>query len=256
MKFGRKNKQNFKGKLIVIDGVDGSGKGTQTTMLLETLKAEGYQCEVIDFPQYGQKSAGMVEEYLNGKYGPVDPYSSSVFYAVDRFDASFKLRSWLEAGKIVVSNRYVTASAGHQGGKILNDAERIKYFKWLDNLEYSVFKIPKPDLNILLHVPAEVAQKLVDKKNKAQRAYAGGKKRDLHEADLNHLKQAEKVFLEIAELFPNTKMVECVEKAKLLNPQQVHNKVWNLVRRIVLKTNRQAGIVERRKGAKVRLKAK
>ncbi|MDB4940184.1 MAG: thymidylate kinase, dTMP kinase [Candidatus Doudnabacteria bacterium] len=240
MKFGinskpKENDSKIKGKFIVIDGTDGSGKGTQTKLLVEALKKEGYQVEMADFPQYGQKSAGLVEEYLNGKYGSqVDAYVASVMYAVDRFDASFKIRQWLNEGKVVVSNRYVTANAGHQGGKIDDNTDRIKYFKWLDNLEYNVFKIPKPDLNLILHVPAGVAQKLVDKKPKEDRAYAEGKKRDIHEADLNHLKRAEKVFLQIVELFPNTKLVECFEAGILLTPEQVHNKIWNLVRRLVL----------------------
>ncbi len=237
MQFGNKQKHGKnQGKFIVIDGTDGSGKGTQTQLLVEALRREGNQVEMADFPQYGQKSAGMVEEYLNGKYGSeVDAYVASVIYAVDRFDASFKIRDWLAAGNIVVSNRYVTANAGHQGGKIDSSAERIKFFKWLDNLEYNIFKIPKPDLNLILHVPAKVAQKLVDKKPKESRAYAGGKKRDLHEKDLHHLERAEMVFLQIAELFPNTKLVECFEEGKLLTPEQVHGKIWNYVRRLVLK---------------------
>ncbi|MBL8030531.1 MAG: hypothetical protein JNN11_04770 [Candidatus Doudnabacteria bacterium] len=235
--FGKKKKQESvqRGRFVVIDGTDGSGKGTQTKMLIDTLKQEGFDVEVLDFPQYGQKSAGMVEEYLNGKYGQVSPKASSIFYAIDRFDASFKLREWLKAGKVVVSNRYVTASAGHQGGKISDRVERLKFFRWLSNLEYEIYNIPKPDLNLILHVPAETAQELVDRKSAEERAYAGGKKRDLHEADLQHLKNAEKVFLEITELFPNTKLIECVEEGLLLSPQSVHNKVWQLVRRIALK---------------------
>lgn len=223
------------GKFIVIDGTDGSGKKTQTDLLIEELKLSGFKTQVTDFPQYGQKSAGMVEEYLNGKYGQVNPYAASIFYAVDRFDAGFKIREWLNTGHIVISNRYVTANAGHQGGKIADESERIKYFKWLDQLEYTTFNIPKPDLNIILHVPAEVAQEMVDKKDAAQRTYAGGAKRDLHEADLEHLKNAEKVYLEIAGLFPNTKLVECYEDGKLLSKSDVHNRVWELVRRIALK---------------------
>jgi dTMP kinase len=135
----------------------------------------------------------------------------------------------------VVSNRYVTANAGHQGGKIESDFERLKYFRWLNDLEYNIFNIPRPDLNVILHMPAEIAQKLVDKKSADQRAYVGGKKRDLHEADLQHLKNAEKVYLEIAKLFPNTKLVKCVKGGKLLTPTQVHNEVWELVRRVGLK---------------------
>lgn len=238
MKFGKntKRKKNS-GKFIVIDGTDGAGKTTQFQLLIQEIKRNGLEVEVADFPQYGTKSAGAVEEYLNGKYGQVDAYVGSMFYAVDRFDASFKIRKWLDEGKIVLSNRYVTANAGHQGGKIDVRSERIKYFKWLDNLEYNLFKIPKPDLNIILHVPAAIAQKLVDKKPKEVRKYAGGKKRDLHEADINHLKRAEKAFIEISKLFPNTKLVECFEDGRLLSIEEVQNKVWNLARRLVLKNN-------------------
>lgn len=236
MKFGTPTKeQKNRGKFIVIDGTDGSGKATQTKMLQEYLVKSGYEVEVADFPQYGTKTAGPVEEYLNGKYGQMNPYACSILYAIDRFDASFKIREWLDQGKIVISNRYVTANAGHQGGKIDSNAERIKFFKWLDNLEYNILGIPKPDLNIILHVPAKVAQKLVDKKPKNARVYAKGKKRDLHEKDLKHLERAEVVFIEIAELFPNTKFIECYEGGKLLDPQEIHNRVWNYVRRIVLK---------------------
>lgn len=230
-----KKKEVSYGKLIVIDGADGTGKATQVQLLLGTLKAEGHSVEMADFPQYGNKSAGAVEEYLNGKYGEVNARAASIFYAVDRFDASFKLRQWLQEGKIVVSNRYVTASAGHQGGKIADGAERLKYFTWLNNLEYEIFGIPKPDLNIILHVPAEIAQKLVDKKSPESRKYAEGKKRDLHESNIEHLKNAEKVYMEIAKLFPNTKFVECMESGELLSPPLIHNKVWELVRRIALK---------------------
>ncbi len=107
--------------------------------------------------------------------------------------------------------------------------------KWLDNLEYNIFNIPKPDLNIILHVPAAIAQKLVDHKSPESRKYANGKKRDLHEADLKHLQNAERVYLQIAKLFPNTKLVECMVHGRLLSPQQIHNQVWELVRRIALK---------------------
>ena len=213
------------GKFIVIDGVDGSGKSTQKQLLVETLKQEGFEVEEIKFPQYGGKSAGPVEEYLAGKYGMLDAYVPSVFYAIDRFDASFKIRAWLEQGKIVIADRYVTANAGHQGGKIESPAERVQYFKWLNEFEYNLLKIPKPDLNIILHVPYRVSLELISKR---------AEKEDIHEKDKQHLENAEKVFLDISELFPNTRLVECFEQQKLLTPQEVQNKVWNLVRRIVL----------------------
>ena len=120
IKFGKskKTRQPPHGKFIVIDGTNGSGKATQTHLLMEELKLNGYPVEMTDFPQYGTKSAGLIEEYLNGKYGQVGPHAASIFYAIDRFDASFKIRQWLQEGKVVISNRYVTANAGHQGGKI------------------------------------------------------------------------------------------------------------------------------------------
>lgn len=223
----KKTKGNSqRGKLIVLDGTDGAGKTTQTKLLLETLQAAGYEVELADFPQYGSKSAGPLEEYLDGKYGKLNPHASSVFYAVDRLDASAKMHQWLEEGKIVVSDRYVTANAGHQGGKIADRVERLKFFKWLNNLEYNIFGIPKPDLNIILHVPAKVGQASAKKR---------GKKTDIHESDLKHLQDAERVYLEIANLFPNTRLVECAVGKERLSPKEVHNQIWEYVRRIALK---------------------
>src|SRR5581483_7520338 len=130
MAFLRSKKKNTrKGRFIVIYGTDGSGKATQTNLLVEELKAAGYPVEVTDFTKYGTKSAGLIEEYLNGKYGQVGTHAASIFYAIDRFDACFKIRQWLDEGKIVISNRYVTANAGHQGGKIEDDFQRLKFFK-------------------------------------------------------------------------------------------------------------------------------
>lgn len=223
------------GKLIVIDGIDGTGKTTQLELLAKTLRLEGYKVQTADFPRYTEKSSGHVQQYLNGSYGNLNPYAASIFFAIDRFDASGQIRQWLEEGNIVVSNRYVTANAGHQGGKLEDRVDRLKFFKWLNNLEHNIFNIPKPDLNIILHVPAVMAQKLGDKKKASRRAYNNGKKRDMHESDLKHLKSAEQNFIEIATLFPNTKLVECTVKGKLLSPKQVHNKVWELVRRIALR---------------------
>ncbi|MDD5071753.1 MAG: dUTP diphosphatase [Patescibacteria group bacterium] len=220
------NKDNH-GKFIVIDGTDGSGKATQTQMLVDRLKKSGYPVAMVDFPQYGEKSAGLVEKYLNGKYGEADevgPYRASVFYACDRYDASFKIKKWLEQGKIVIANRYVTANMGHQGGKIANPLERKNYFSWLYELEYEIFNIPKPDLNIILHVDAGLAQKLVDQKG--HRDYINGKKRDLHEADINHLRRAEQVYLEIARTFPDFTLIECTRNGEIMTREEIHNLIW------------------------------
>lgn len=235
LKFGKTKKETQRGKFIVIDGTDGTGKATQTDLLVEELKHAGYDVQLTDFPQYGSKSAGLAEEYLAGKYGQVSPEAASIFYAVDRFDASFKIREWLEQGKIVISNRYVTANAGHQGGKIQDETARLKYFRWLNNLEYEIFGIPKPDLNIILHIPVDITLKLMAERRKNSTEGSVHKKKDLHEGDKGHLENAEKAYLEIAKLFPNTKLIECVSGKELLSREEVHNKVWELVRRIALK---------------------
>lgn len=228
-------KKNKQGKFIVIDGTDGSGKATQTNLLVERLRNSDYDVEIADFPQYGKKSAGLVEEYLNGKYGKaenVGPYRASIFYACDRYDAGFKIRKAIEGGRIVISNRYVTANMGHQGGKIKDLGERKKYFDWLYNLEYEIFSIPRPDLNIILHVDAEVAQKLVDKKG--NREYIGGDKRDIHEDDLEHLRDAEKVYLEIAESFPDCMLVKCTKDGDIMTKVDISELVWNVVKKVLV----------------------
>jgi dTMP kinase len=217
---------NYSGKFIVIDGTDGSGKTTQFNLLIDKLKAEGFDVEIADFPQYNTKSAGLVEEYLSGKYGTADevtPYQSSIFYAVDRFDASFKIREWLKAGKIVVANRYVSASLGHQGGKIENPLERKVFFNWLYELEYKLFNIPKPDLSLILHVEAEIAQELA--KNRHREDWKG-KTRDIHEENINHLKKAEEVYLEIAKTFPDFKLIKCTREGVIMNREEIHQLVW------------------------------
>ena len=222
----------MKGKLIVIDGTDGSGKATQTALLIKNLKKAGYKVKVEDFTQYGSFSAKAVEDYLNGLYGTaaeLGPYIPSTFYAIDRFAASKRIRDNLRKGYIVVSNRYVTASMGHQGGKIKDKKARDKYFKWLFNLEYTFYGIPKPHLNIILHMPAQIAQKLVDQK--AQRSYTK-KKRDLHEADLPHLKAAEKTYMEISKKFGYA-LIECYQQKRVLTPEEVSSKVWKEVGKII-----------------------
>ena len=185
-----------RGKFIVIDGLDGSGKGTQTKLIVNRLKEEGHQVEMADFPQYGSWSASYVERYLRGEFGSstdVSAKQASLFYALDRFSASSKIREWLNQGKIVISNRYVSANKGHQLGKIENEEEMKLFLDWLNETEYHILGIPIPNATIFLHMKPEIGQQLVDKKG--ERKYTQGKKRDIHEADVNHLRNAERAFL-------------------------------------------------------------
>lgn len=220
------------GKFIVIEGADGTGKTTQVQLLAKTLGSYEYNGVVFDFPQYAEVSSALLSNYLKGKYGQLNPEAASILYAVDRFDASFAVREHLKEGRIVLANRYVSSNAGHQGAKINDATDRIKFFKWLDHLEFTTFNIPRPDLTIILHLPVEMSLDLIKKGHEAK-----GTRPDLHDQDLEHLQRAEQVYLEIAELFPNTKLVECSEDGRLLSPEEIHAKVWELVRRMVLKKN-------------------
>ena len=219
-----------KGLFIVFDGTDGSGKATQTGLLVKKLNKERHKVEKIDFPQYGKKSAALVEEYLSGKYGTaerVGPYRASIFYACDRYAASNRIRKWLEDGKIVIANRYVTANMGHQGGKIKKKSERKKYFQWLHDLEYRIFEITKPDINLILHVEASIAQKMALQKRK--KSYLKDKKADIHELDLKHLKDAENIYIEISKTIPNIELVECMVNGNLMSKKDVSELVWNKI---------------------------
>ncbi len=222
----------MKGVFIVIEGTDGTGKATQTKKLVEHLQ-KNKAVAVFDFPQYGQPSCHFVESYLNGKYGTeVNPHAASLFYALDRYEASFKIKQALAEEKIVVSNRYVASNMGHQGGKIDDARKRQEYFTWNDNIEYSILGIPRPDINIILWIPADIAQQLVDKKG--SREYLGGQKRDLHEKDIAHLKRAEQVYLEITKLFPNNfTLINCMDKERLMSIDEIHAKIVNVVDKLL-----------------------
>ena len=215
---------------IMIEGTDGSGKTTQTELLVERFTSLGKQVQQISFPQYGKPSAALVEDYLNGKFGTageVGPYKASILYAVDRFAAAATIREWLSQGIIVIANRYVASNMGHQGGKIKDHAEREAYFLWNYNLEYNILGIPKPDINIILHVAPALSQQLVDKKE--SRAYLHGKKRDIHEDDLSHLQDAERAYLHIAKLYPEFSILECVDNNEILPKEIIHEKIWQLI---------------------------
>jgi dTMP kinase len=221
------------GRFIVIDGTDGSGKGTQTRKLNERLLAEGYKVFLADFPRYGNPSAYSIERYLRGEYGGVNEVSAkraSLFFAIDRHDASFEIREKLAQGYTVISNRYVSANKGHQTGKITDPAERKAFVAWLNELEYDIFGIPKPDLTILLHVPSGVSYQLIAQKD--ERGYLDGKKRDIHEADADHLRAAEEAYLEMLkeDTAEHWQLLSCVEGGNLLPIDTIHERLWEVIK--------------------------
>jgi len=216
-----------KGTFIVIEGTDGSGKGTQFELLAEQLKKAGYTVSTFDFPQYGQPSSYFVQQYLNGQYGQaneVGPYTSSLFYALDRYQSAQSIRQALAAGHVVLANRFTGSNMAHQGTKFANPEERRGFFIWLDNLEFEMLKIPRPDISFVLRVPAATAQRLVDEKQ--TRTYTD-KKRDIHEADLEHMERSVAVYDELCQLFPRDFVqIDCMRNDQLLDIESIHRLLW------------------------------
>jgi len=227
-----KNKSRF----IVLEGTDGSGKTEQFNRLLLEFP-ESLSFKTLDFPQYDEPSSYFIRECLNGHYGTtieeIGPKTASLFYALDRYDAYMKkIKKWIKDDMVIISNRYIGSNMGHQGAKIDSRRERVEFYKWLYELEYGILGIPKPDLNIILHVPAEVAQLMVNKK--PQRAYLENGRRDIAENDLVYLKKAEQAYLELAELFPDDfTVIECAPGGELLSIGDVHEKVWAIAQKVL-----------------------
>lgn len=220
----KSEKDSTPGLFITIEGTDGSGKGTQTELLVNRLKEQGYDVVEFSFPRYDEASSYFVKEYLNGNYGSaeqVGPYTGSLFFALDRYAASFGIKNALDQGKVVLANRFTGSNMAHQGTKFASAEERRGFFIWLDNLEFQMLDIPRPDFNFVLRVPADIAQKLVDEKG--ERNYTD-KKRDIHEADLDHLKKSVEVYDDLCQLFPKDfKTIDCVRNDKLMPVDTINN---------------------------------
>ena len=176
-----------KGKLIVIDGPDGCGKATQTILLAEKLKTLGHSVEKTDFPRYYNNFFGkFIGECLTGAYGDfskLHPKLASISYAADRFESKDEIEGWLNADKIVITDRYVSANQLHQGGKIKDEKERREFLEWLDTMEHKVFMIPRPDLIIYLDLPHAISLRLMKEKNAGDKKDYSQNKTDQVELD-------------------------------------------------------------------------
>lgn len=237
-----------KGKLMVCEGIDGSGKYTQFVLLQRRLEEVGFRVFVFDFPRYGTPPHGhpashFVRKYLRkpefgfkqgyGSAREVGPYIASLFYALDRYDAAFcnenrpNLNDLLAGGAIILSNRYTQSNIGHQASKIEDPIERRAFIEWLLKTEYDILKIPKPDLVLLFNMLPSIAVALKEKQRAGQRI-----EKDAHEEDPAGLERSHRAYLEAAELFPDHWVViNAYDEPNNvpLEPSKIHEMAWQEV---------------------------
>lgn len=224
---------NKKGKLIVIDGIDGAGKATQAELLIRRLQEAGYKIATLDFPQYYNNFFGhLIGRFQNGEFGDAptaNPYMASVLYAADRWEAKEKIKKWLKEGRIVILDRYVSSNQIHQGGKISDAEAKKKFLDFLEEMEFKVFKLPKPDAIIFLNVPYGISKKLVARK--AERVYVGNGKRDKVEKSKSYQESAYRQSLEMVKKHNKWIEINCVKDNAILPPEAISQKVWQAVKK-------------------------
>lgn len=216
-------------KFAVIEGLDGSGKSTQLTMLLEYLKNKGVDFEYLHFPRTDAPIFGdLVAKFLRGELGAlneVNPYLVALIYAGDRKDAALMINDWLAKGKTVIVDRYVFSNIAYQCAKISDTAGKEELKKWILNLEYQYYKIPKPSINIYLDVPFEFTVKnLTHQREGDDRDYLKGKS-DIHEADISFQQNVREMYLNVAREDKSLQLIDCSSEGKMLPADQIFKKI-------------------------------
>lgn len=215
-------------KLIIIEGLDGSGKSTQTQLLEDTLKKDNIEYRKIKLPDYDSPSSTLVKMYLGGEFGKsadsVNAYAASAFYATDRY-SSYML-DWKKdylSGKVIIADRYATSNSIYQMEKLPLE-QWDSYLEWSADFEYEKLGIPKPDLVIFLDMPIEVSQKLMTSR------YGGDEnKKDVHEANVEFLKKCRKAALYTAEKQGWT-VIQCSDGEKPYSIEEIHEQIINKVK--------------------------
>jgi dTMP kinase len=220
-----------RGKLVALEGIDGSGKRTQLEMLARAMRTRGIAHATIAFPRYDGFFGRMVAQYLNGEFGTlaeVDPHFSALLYAGDRLENKKLLENYLTDGKLVLADRYIASNFAHQGARV-PARQLAQFLRWLEKLEYGVYALPEEELVIYLRLPAARAQKLVGKKR--ARNYTK-RRRDLQEANLAHLQAAARIFDRLSRR-RNWATVECMnaQTGSLRPPEQIHGEIMALIDR-------------------------
>ena len=215
------------GKLIVLEGTDGSGKSTQFQRLTDRLSQEGQQFQKLVFPQYSEPSSALIRMYLGGEFGArpsdVNAYAASAFYSVDRY-ASYKKvwGQWYESGGLVVSDRYTTSNAVHQTSKEPPEKQS-DFLKWLYDFEYSKLGLPRPDLVVYLDVPTDFTEKMMRSREAATHTHA-----DIHEQDLEYLATCRRTGRAAAEYYGWT-VIGCVKNGAMRSIDDIHEEIYRHV---------------------------
>ena len=211
----------MKNRLIVIEGTDGSGKKTQADLLLKYLQSKGENVIGQSFPNYENPACAGVKMYLNGDFGDANSltaYQANALYAVDRLCTMEKHKKHIADGGCIIFDRYVQSTMLHQAGLISDLAERDRFLEYVDNFEFNILKLPRPDVVIFLDVPVEFSKKLAD----ARAAYKSGNEKDIYEADVNHLKNAYNAGKYVAEKY-GWLIIQCIDdKGALKSIEQIH----------------------------------
>ncbi len=222
------------GGIIVICGIDGSGKTLQSKKLYARLKQHDVPAQYVEFPRYSEGFFGeLIARYLRGEMAgggrEVSPYLSALPFACDRWEFSYRLRDWMDSGEVIVCNRYVTANMAHQGGKIKGKCEREEFYRWVEKMEYEVFAIPEPRMHIWLDITPEHAMELVGKKE--ERSYLKGCG-DIHE-NHQHLRIARDAYAELAGRMENWVTIECSTGAGPVPADDVARLIWGRVAKLL-----------------------
>ena len=215
------------GKLIVIEGTDGSGKSTQFRLLSQRLEQEQVTFRHIVFPRYDQESSALIRMYLGGEFGSkpsdVNAYAASSFYAADRF-ASYKMDwgQWYENGGLILSDRYTTSNAVHQASKEPAEKQN-EFLHWLYDFEYDKLKLPRPDLVIYLDVPTDFTEKML-----RGREASTNTKADIHEQDMQYLATCRQTGRKAADYYGWT-VIQCVRDGQMRSIEDIHQEIYNHV---------------------------
>ncbi len=221
----------MKGKFIVIEGTDGSGKKTQAKVLCEKLNEAGINCIVQSFPNYDSPACTPVKMYLNGEFGDIgclDAYQANSLYAVDRLCTMMGLKDHIENGGSIVFDRYVESTMLHQAALIENQEERDKFLDYVNDFEFGKLKLPKPDIVIFLDVPVEVSKKLADSRGE----YKSGNKKDILEQDISHLTKAYNSGKYVANKYGWTQISCLNESGNLKSIEEISSDIFEVVKKL------------------------